>query len=454
MRTNISKANINQEVKKSLKRPHLVYMLLITTAVIIIYTILIRPHLVNDMTTVTVELIITSILILVVITTLATLLFTLLITLIVAINKRSIYQLEPWIVKLRDRFIFTVVFSFILLIFALITQKVAYTPPILGQDGKQVQGSIASLEKINLGDSQQWITIRGNDRNKPVLLFLAGGPGGSQLAATRAHLRDLEEHYVVVNWDQPGSGKSYNSVPLKELTPERYISDAHQLTMYLCQRFNKEKIFVVGESWGSALGIWLVQQYPELFHAFIGTGQMVSFMDTETMCYEQALKIAKKHGDLKKIEELKLQGAPPYFGKDVVWKESAYLMYLSNYMGNNPNIKGPGYNTLGDMAGPEYGLFDKVNYFRGIVKTFNHVYQQLYDFDLRKQATKLDVPVVFMIGRHDLNAPPILVEEYFNLLDAPIKKIIWFENSGHSPWINEQNKFVDKVVNLPKRVQR
>ena len=217
---------------------------------------------------------------------------------------------------------------------------------------------------------------------------------------------------------------------------------------YLCQRFKQKKIYVLGESWGSALGILLVQRYPELFSAFIGTGQMVAFAETEVRDYELALKMAKEQRDTKLVEKLKKQGLPPYYGKDVVWKVFSYNQYLHDYMTKNPKIERPGYNTFRDLAGPEYGLYDKVNFLLGLVTTFTHVYPQLYNVDLRKQAIKLAVPVYFVEGRHDIDAPPALTEEYFNALKAPHKEFIWFEHSGHSPWINERDKFVDWMVNL------
>jgi hypothetical protein len=166
------------------------------------------------------------------------------------------------------------------------SQFFATTPPITDADGKPIPGSIATLEKVELNGSQQWISIRGRDVNNPVLLFLAGGPGGSQLVTARRTLAGVEEHFVVVNWEQPGAGKSFDAVDRSTLTPERYISDGYELVSYLRERFGEDKVYVLGESWGSALGIWLVQRYPELFHAFIGTGQMVAFLENDLICYE------------------------------------------------------------------------------------------------------------------------------------------------------------------------
>jgi pimeloyl-ACP methyl ester carboxylesterase len=327
-----------------------------------------------------------------------------------------------------------------------LSQLTAYTPRIVDENGKTPENSIAELKEIELNGRKQWISIRGWDKNAPVLLFLAGGPGGTQMAAVRHDLAELEKHFVVVNWDQPGSGKSYYAERTKDITAQTYIRDGYALTEYLKERFSQEKIYLLGESWGSALGIFLVDRYPESYRAYIGTGQMIDFEETERIDYEKALDIARSKGDTATVERLAANGEPPYYGKDVTWKSAVYLNYLSSYMANDPQIRNPGYNTLRDIFSPEYGLLDKINFFRGIINTYNHVYQQLYDIDLRTDHAKLDVPVCFLLGRHDVNAPTELVEEYVQVLDAPAKRIVWFEHSGHSPWINETDKFVREIL--------
>jgi pimeloyl-ACP methyl ester carboxylesterase len=327
-----------------------------------------------------------------------------------------------------------------------LSQIFATTPPITNTQGQVVPGSIATLEKVQLGDSEQWVSIRGRDVNNPVLLFLAGGPGGSQLTTARHALTGLEDHFVVVNWEQPGAGKSFNAVDRSTLTPERYISDGHELTLYLRQRFDKEKIYVLGESWGSALGIMLVQRYPNLFHAFVGAAQMVAFLETDLIAYDFALNWAQERGDMQQVERLQAQGPPPYYGEGVAWKQVTYLKDTFAYMNQDPAIIN-NFNTPRDLASPEYGLIDKVNWARGPLDTLGVVYPQLWDVDFREQAPRLDVPVHFLTGRHDVNAPPALIEEYYELLEAPHKELIWFEHSGHNPWISESAKFVKVMVN-------
>ncbi|NLY43304.1 MAG: alpha/beta hydrolase [Clostridiaceae bacterium] len=326
------------------------------------------------------------------------------------------------------------------------SQLTSSTPPIVDEKGNTPKNSIAELRKLELNGRKQWISLRGWDKNAPVLLFLAGGPGGTQMAAVRHELAELEKHFVVVNWDQPGSGKSYYTEKIKNITVQTYIEDGHALTEYLKERFSQEKIYLVGESWGSALGIFLVDKYPEFYHAFIGIAQMVDFAETERMDYAKTLEIAQSKGDTALIERLKANGMPPYYGKDVTWKSAVYLNYLSAYMAENPEIQNPGYNTLRDICSSEYGLLDKINFFRGIINTYNHVYQQIYTINLRTDYTKLDVPAYFFLGRHEVNAPTVLAEEYAQVLEAPDKEIVWFEHSGHSPWINERAKFIREVL--------
>ncbi len=328
----------------------------------------------------------------------------------------------------------------------LFSQITASTPPVVDENGNRPENSIAELTEVELNGRKQWISLRGRNKSKPVLLFLAGGPGGTQMAAVRHELAELERDFVVVNWDQPGSGKSYYAEKTENITVDTYIQDGGALTEYLKERFSQEKIYLVGESWGSALGIFLADRYPESYHAVIGTAQMVAFAETERRDYEKAMEIAESKGDSAVIKRLAANGTPPYYGKNMTLRSAVYLNYLSSYMAENPEIHNPGYNTLRDIGLAEYGLLDKINYVRGIINTYNHVYQQLYDIDMRTDYAKLEIPVYFFLGRHDLNAPVALAEEYAQVLEAPDKGIVWFEHSGHSPWINEGDRFVEEVL--------
>lgn len=354
--------------------------------------------------------------------------------------------LAPQLARLLNSFCLACVWASLAVSTVFISQMAAKTPLIKNENGATPENSISDLVSVELNGRKEWISIRGWDKEKPVLLFLAGGPGGSQLAALRYSQPELEKHFVVASWDQPGSAKSYGAVKTEDLTVETYVEDGLALTAYLKERFMKEQIYLMGESWGSALGIFMIAKDPDSYEGFIGTGQMVAFLETEKTDYETALSMAKERGDTKTVQKLLDNGTPPYYGKDVTFKSAVYLNYLSAAMMRDPDIQNAGYETLRDIFSPEYGILDKINFVRGIVTTFNRVYPQLYPVDLRRDFAEVSVPVYFFIGRHDLNAPTELAEDYFNALEAPKKELVWFEHSGHSPWVNEADVFTKEAV--------
>jgi pimeloyl-ACP methyl ester carboxylesterase len=332
---------------------------------------------------------------------------------------------------------------FISLLAVASSQFFASTPPIRDIHGQLVSGSIATLEKVNLNGSEQWISIRGHDVKKPILLHLGlGGPGGGGFA-TRSLFEPLEKDFVVVSWDEPGTGKSYHAVPISTLTKQRFVEDAHALTLYLRERFHEEKIYVYGVSWTSILGVWLVQEYPDLYYAYIGNGQMVNTTENDVMGYEFALNYLTKKGDLKTAGTLRHNGPPPYSGEGMLNKYVVYLDVLNEYMGS------PRYTVIVPIIpfiAPEYGYVDKINHTRGLIESFEVVYPQLKDLDFTTQAAKLDVPVYIFAGREDVNAMSSIVERYYNILEAPHKELIWL-NGGHGLNGSNLGQFVDVMVN-------
>lgn len=333
-------------------------------------------------------------------------------------------------------------------VFGWYTKLSAHTPPIVDAMGQEIPNSIAQMRQVELNGRRQWITLRGYREDLPILLFLAGGPGGSQTAAVRRNLSELEKHFLVVNWDQPGSAKSYYAVPAEGLTPDVYIQDGIALSNWLCETYHQDRIWLMGESWGSALGIMMAYKKPNLFYAFLGTGQMVDFLETEKIDYRLALSEAEKNGNLKLVEKLTKNGPPPYLTPhDVTWKSLDYLNYLGSVMSNNPEIHAGG-DMVGDLLSEEYGMLDKLNYIRGLTVNFGRVYIQLYGIDLRETCPTLEIPVYFLLGRHDINAPLALAQDYFDRLEAPQKEIRWFERSGHNPWLTETDLFVMAVLDI------
>lgn len=325
-----------------------------------------------------------------------------------------------------------------------LSQQVATTRPITDTTGQPVPGSIAALEKVTLNGSEQWITLRGHDMTNPVLLYLGiGGPGAGGMPANAMMFAELEKHFVVVNWDQPGTGKSYGAVPIQSLTVDRFVADAHALTELLRTRFHQEKIYLFGLSWGTILGIKLVQQSPDLFYAYVGNGQMVNTTENDRMGYELALTLTAAGGESQRHTTLQRYGPPPYTGQGMALKYMAYNNVLFRHMAS-PTLDLV--LLLVPQFAREYGLLDRVNFARGLIDSFPVVYPQLRDLDFTTQAAQLAVPVYFLVGRQDVNAMASLVERYYTVLQAPHKELIWLA-SGHGATPQElTDALVNKVL--------
>jgi pimeloyl-ACP methyl ester carboxylesterase len=211
-------------------------------------------------------------------------------------------------------------------------------------------------------------------------------------------------------------------------------------------RFNRDKIYVMGLSWGTILGTKLVHQYPDLFHAYVGTGQMVNTTENDRMGYEIALRTAAERNDNGTVKKLRRNGPPPYAGERMAIKYATYNNVLFDIMGS-PRLEMV--LLLAPQFAREYGLLDKVNFARGLVESFTVVYPQLYDLDFTTQAARLDLPVYFLVGRQDINAMASLVERYYNVLEATHKELIWLE-SGHGA---SSEELLEAMVNhvLPQR---
>ena len=160
----------------------------------------------------------------------------------------------------------------------------ASTDAILTDTGAPMAGSVAELIRVPVGAHDQAMMIRGTSTDNPVLLYLAGGPGGTELGAMRRHGQALEKDFIVVTWDQRGIGKSYDSLdPVSTLTLQQAVNDTVEVSNYLRDRFGQDKIYLFGQSYGTILGVLAAQQHPELYRAYIGVGQMVDPRATDVV---------------------------------------------------------------------------------------------------------------------------------------------------------------------------
>ncbi|MDJ0689983.1 MAG: alpha/beta hydrolase [Xenococcaceae cyanobacterium MO_188.B32] len=308
--------------------------------------------------------------------------------------------------------------------------------------------SINSLEKITLGGIDQWISIQSKDVSQPILLVLHGGPGYAMMPLLRKRNKVLENHFTIINWDQRGAGKSYSpTIPKKSMTLEQLILDAHELTDYLRQRFSQEKIFLIGHSFGTILGIFLIKRYPDDYFAYGGIGQVVDIIENEQLSYDFALRQALADNNTQAITELEQVGRPDEQGD-----------YLDD-SGDEVTVKWMVY-----YGGELYGKTSEKEIEKAIlsskiyaknqkqwIKGWKFSQRLYYDeavwyLDFRTQVTQVNVPVYFFTGRHDYDTPFPLVEQYYDVLNAPTKEIIWFENSAHFPFYEEPEKFNEMII--------
>jgi pimeloyl-ACP methyl ester carboxylesterase len=314
----------------------------------------------------------------------------------------------------------------------------ASTAPIVGTDGEPLAGSVAELATVTIGGHDQTMMIRGRSADNPVLLYLTGGPGGTDIGAIRRDVT-LEQDFTVVAWDQRGAGKSYSALdPTDTFTTEQLVADTVEVTNYLRERFGEEKIYLVGQSWGSTLGVLAAQQHPELYHAFVGVGQMVSQRETDIMFWEDTLASAEETGNTDLAATLLGNGSPPYEN----------LMHYDPFIASEHdwNVY-PEFDPNNEMPAilfvPEYSWMDRINAFKGFLDTVGTLYPQLQDIDFRQDVTTLDVPVYMVLGEHEARGRAVLAEEWFDMLDAPSKEAFIFEGSGHRAHFDRPGDFAE-----------
>ena len=314
----------------------------------------------------------------------------------------------------------------------------ASTAPIVGPDGEALPGSVAELVTIDIGGHPQTMLIRGRSVDNPVLLYLAGGPGGTDLGAIRRDV-GLEQDFTVVAWDQRGAGKSYAALdPIETFTLDQMVSDTVEVTNYLRDRFDVDKIYLVGQSWGSTLGVLTAQQAPELYEAFVGVGQMVSQRVTDQMFWEDTLAWAERTGNAALAEKMRSNGPPPYTNLIEYDSVIAYEHDWNAYPEFDPNTEMPAILFV-----PEYSWMDRMNAFRGFLDTAGILYPQLQDIDFRADVASLRIPTVVVLGEHEARGRAVLAEEWFEMLDAPAKDMIVIPGGGHRAHFDQPAIFAD-----------
>ncbi len=287
-------------------------------------------------------------------------------------------------------------------------------------------GGVAEFRSVTLNGRTTTMLIRGADPTKPVLLWLSGGPGGTELGMTPDAFSPLEADFVVVTWDQAGAGLSASALPRHGLSLTDAVDDTIAVTDYLRREFGQEQVILAGNSGGTMVGVLALRRRPDLYRAYFGSGQMVDVTATDNAMYDDTLTWAKAH-DPALADRLTGFGRPPYPSEDAL----DYLPVLSTPGHSYGPASSVGGTFPANLAKRELGPTGAIGSVLGMLDTFSITYPTWDGVDLRREAPSLAVPVYLLQGRHEHPGRQTLAREWFDALRAPAKEWIECPDAGH-----------------------
>lgn len=309
---------------------------------------------------------------------------------------------------------------------------------------------IDDLRNVQIGGIDQWIEVRGDNVNNPILLFLHGGPGVAFIPVSGLFQGGWEKNFTVVQWDQRGAGKTYESNDLelqrKTMNVHQMEQDTLEVVDYLRTRFHKDKIFVVGHSWGSVLGLWMAHEHPELIYAYVGVGQIINIEQNADVMYNDDLQRARELHNAEAVKQL--ESVDSDHSPDAeIHKFIVANQWAGRFLGPPSNDSTPVGSILSAViSAPEYSLADDYGFIHAMGFSRDIFLPQLMNLDLTQLGTNFRVPVFFFEGRYDPFCRPSLIWQYSQTISAPRVGFVWFERSGHFPFLEEQQKFSDELA--------
>jgi proline iminopeptidase len=322
---------------------------------------------------------------------------------------------------------------------------------IIADARKIVSGiGVEELLKIPIGGTQQWISVRGHDRDNPILLMIHGGPASPEIPTSWFFQSGWEDYFTVVQWDQRGSGKSYNANDPKTIQPtlslERITLDAEEVVQYLREKYHKDKIFVLGHSWGSVVGIQLAHRHPEWLHAYVGMGQVISGQENERVGYQMTLQVAETTHNTEAVNDLKsIAPYPNADGTMPLEKINKERKWSVNFGGLAWGRKSLAFYSNLMQLSPDYTEADIAAVNKGAALSLGPLLGDLLNFDYRG-IIEWHCPIVIFAGRHDFTTPSSVTAAWFAKIQAPSKKLLWFENSAHMMMVEEPGRMLVHLV--------
>lgn len=308
---------------------------------------------------------------------------------------------------------------------------------------------LQATETVRIGGIDQVVSIRSHDLRNPVIIYFHGGPGFVEMPLDWWRQRGWDEYFTVIHWDQRNAGKTFvanGPADPATLTPERFQADAEEVVQWALKRFGKRKLFVLGHSWGSVLGLRLAAAHPEWLHAYVGMGQATNSPESERRGW--AWTIARARADRNEAAVRELEAIAPYASGPGPIPVSSILTqrkWLNHYGGAAWRRKGGDFEAAAFRLSPEYTDEDVRQAFKGQPAVTNALLPHILGADLSTIRT-LRTPLILMLGRHDINVSSDVAAEWFAAVRAPSKRLIWFERSGHHVTSEEPGKLLTALV--------
>jgi pimeloyl-ACP methyl ester carboxylesterase len=336
-----------------------------------------------------------------------------------------------------------ILLSLVGLVLLLAGMGLAYRAYRLHQIAKAVETKTGINEAmfVRIGGIDQWITIRGQDQDNPVLFFLHGGPGFASLSLNPRAFLGWEKDFTLVQWDQRGAGKTYGqSGPLDPaVTIDRMALDGVEVAEYVRRKLHKQKVVLVGLSWGTILGVYMARARPDLFSAYVGTGQITNWSRGRAIAYAQLMAEARARNDRAAVQELEAIGPPPY---DSAAKDGVHTKWATAYEPGN-DIRSMISTVLFDSA---VGPRDIYNLIKGLTSSDSHFHNSINAVDLPALGTDFDIPFFIFQGTLDNITPASPLRTYIATITAPQKQLVLIAGAGHNVMVTRSDEFLRLLI--------
>ena len=307
---------------------------------------------------------------------------------------------------------------------------------------------VQEIFKARIGGIDQWVSVRGKDRDNPLLLFVHGGPASPAMPVSWAFQRPWEEYFTVVQWDQRGAGKTYRANDPEEIAEtiriDRFVADVGEVIELLRDRYDKRKVILVAHSWGTIIALPAALRHSEWIHAYVGIGQVISVEVNERLSFEYALTTAKREQNQEAIDDL--EAIAPYPGEGLTRERIIQQRkWAQHYGGLSAYRTDSNYYHDAPKLSPMYSEPDRAAINEGNVLTLGRILEEWMQVDYRN-ITEVPFPLLMFMGRHDYTTPSAPTASWIDKVRAPSKRAVWFEHSSHLIPFEEPGKTLLTLV--------